>query len=850
MATRTNKRTGEVQEMQPDGSWKTIVAPRQGAPALSVQTKGADPTRPATVRKTTNEARASDTAPAQAQANLRKTQAEIDNDRAAIRLQQQQFEASLAEKGLMVGPDGKIIPRPGGPLKPTVAAIDPEKAKTLKALQDQVDRVGTLYRQNIQGGLPNPLMGRLPTSSNGQFDAAAQGLTNPFLSAFRVQGQGSQSDTELKQFLAANTPSAHDTDLEIEEKLGNIQRRIDAETGKDSGPVAAPNGEDVSLAKGKTQSKIDPVLRAASQRLGSMVAQNVPDDKILDFMKRSGIDPANTNIGEILRTRATDPKFKQWQRQNPGKAYPIGPNLYTKEVPMSGARALGNMAAQSAPGAFLASAANGVTGGYLDNMTDNPEMARTGMQLLRSEHPVASLAGDVAGYATDEALLGRIPGAQGLLASKLGRRGADAAYGAFSGSGENDQDRLGGALLGAGANTVGGMAGRGLQKGVGDIATGVKNANLGYLNNAGVPLTLGQIGNGTNSVVGKAIGGLEDRAAGIPIFDAIINSARRRGEQGFNRAAFKEAGGSGATGARGVEELHGNVNNAYSFLDPVTLPLDAPFAGSQAGVRANIPNLVEYGPQVGKRLDIIDRAGNGGVMSGRDWQQALRGVKADRSSLRGQQFSEDAINSLGNVEDNLMGLADRQAPAPLKGQLGKANSLNKQFKTIVGALDNGPAQARGELFSPVRLDTSARASARKFGGQTASIEGNRPFYDLTQAGMDVMPNQVPDSGTAGRALMYSALFGAGLGSGLGYAGGQDGQSALQGSGAGAAAVPFALAALYSKPGQKVLQKALLAERPAAINVLGDVLKRHPKIAGLLGSGLLRDYIYQPELPPQ
>lgn len=781
---------------------------------------------------------AADATAAQAQARIAEAQAAVANAKNATDLQIAQ--ANLAKT------------------QAELDALQQGKGSALDALQTQVDRVGELYRQRLQGGLPNAVNSLIPDFMQpgvGAFDSAAQGLVNPFQSAFKVQGQGSQSDTELRQFIQANTPEANDPDAVIEEKLRNIQTRIDAERAAHGQAqpapqaTAAPNGEDVSLAKGPTRSVVDPVLKATGQRLGAMVSSGASKEAIYDFLKKNKINPANTNIDEVLQQRDS-PEGKRLLRANPGKAWTIGPEFYTKEVPMSGARALGNMAAQSAPGAFLAAAANGITGGYLDNLTDNPEMARTGMQLLRAEHPVASFGGDVAGYATDEALMGRIPGAKALFAKRFGNLGRDAIYGGFSGSGENDDNRLGGALGGAAVNAGGGMFARGGQKAIGDALTGVRNANLGYLDRAGVPLTVGQIGNGTNSVVGKAIGGLEDRAAGIPIFDAIINSARRRGEQGFNSAAFKEAGGSGLTGARGVEELHGKVNNAYSFLDPVNLPIDAPFAGSQAGVRANIPNLVEYGPQVGKRLDIIDRAGNGGVMSGRDWQQALRGVKADRSSLRGQQFSDDAINSLGDVEDNLMGLANRQSPDSLKIEIGKANGLNKQFKTITGALDNGPAQARGELFSPVRLDTAARASARKFGGQTASIEGNRPFYDLTTAGMDVMPNQVPDSGTAGRALMYSALFGAGLGSGLGYAGGQDGQSALQGSGVGAASVPFALAALYSKPGQKVLQKALLAERPQAFNVLGDVLKRHPRLAGMFGASAARDYVYQPELPPQ
>jgi hypothetical protein len=480
-------------------------------------------------------------------------------------------------------------------------------------------------------------------------------------------------------------------------------------------------------------------------------------------------------------------------------------------------------------------------------MGGNAQEAQNGIDLLRSQHPFASLGGDVAGYATAEGLAGLAPGFKALAATKYGRRGIDALYGAYSGSGENDDNRGLGALTGTVVNTGGGMFGRGLQKASGAALTGLTAPKVRYLDQQGIPLTIGQIGRGTDTTLGNTIGGLEDRAAGIPIFDAIINSARRRGEEGFNRAAFRQAGGSGVTGARGVEELQNNVNNAYSFLDPVNLPLDAQFAGSNAAVRATLPDLPKFGPEIDSSLNLIDRASANGGLSGRDWQQALRTVKGDKASLRGKEFSTGAIDAMDDVENNLLGLASRQSPADLQGNLASANTLNKHFKTITGALDNTPTQARGELFTPTRLDTASRASQRKFGGQTSSMKGDRPFYELTKNAMDVMPNQVPDSGTAGRALMYSALFGAGLGSGLGYAN-EGGDGALQGAGTGAAVVPFALAAIYSKGGQRALQRAMLGERPEIIQKIGERLKTAKRIGGMFGASAARDYFLQPELP--
>lgn len=813
-----------------------------------VQLTPGDPKLPHETRKAANEADASQFDPAKAAADARVAEltARIKTIEAANAGGLTQAE--LEKKGLEVEK-----------LQAEIAKISKGKGSALDALQGQVDRVGELYRQSLKGGVPNGIASWAPdmlAPQQGQFDSAAQGLTNPFMAAFRVEGQGSQSDTELRQFLQANTPAQGDSDLVIEEKLGNIQRRIDAERGTLNQPVAdppaPPPADPLALAKDGARTQIDPALRALGARVGDMLAKGVPEGRINKFLKENGVDPASTNVGQAFQHRKK-PEFRAWQRANPGKPYPIGPEFYTREVPMSATRQFINNSAQSIPGAFVASAGNALTGGRLDNMAaslgGDPEMVRTGMQLLRSERPLSTFAGDVAGQMAVEATVGRIPGARGLMATRWGRRGADAAYGAYSGSGEADS--VEGGFTGALTNSVFGGLGRNAQRGLGGAFTGAKNANLDYLDRAGVPMTVGQIGRGTDSRLGNFVGGLEERALGLPGLDAIIGGARRQGDEGFNRAAFREMGGSGATGAAGVAEGQQLVRNAYGFLDGANIPIDAPFAGSQAGVRASLPGLPAFGDEIGKSLDTIDQASMGGSLSGRNWQSGLRATKANRASVRGQPFSDEAYNVLGDVENNLLDLAARQGPPGAAGDLASANRLNSRFQTIVDALDNGPAQRAGELFSASRLNDASRKNARNFGGKVGSIKGNRPFYDLTSAGMATMPNLTPDSGSIGRLMLIPAAGATigGIGGALGgespVQGGIDGGSDGLATGAGAVAL---LSALYSKPGQRGLQRAILGQRPHALDVLGQAMKRNPQFAGALAAALGRDFIQQPELP--
>lgn len=103
----------------------------------------------------------------------------------------------------------------------------------LDALNQQLRRTWDLYAQgpgSTPAWSPSALMDFNPLSDvNSRFNAAAAGIGEIGRNAFRTPGQGSQSDKELSAFIEANQPTASDTDAKIQEKLGNLERRLGAQ---------------------------------------------------------------------------------------------------------------------------------------------------------------------------------------------------------------------------------------------------------------------------------------------------------------------------------------------------------------------------------------------------------------------------------------------------------------------------------------------------------------------------------------------------------------------------------------------------------------------------------------------
>lgn len=136
--------------------------------------------------------------------------------------------------------------RAQGAAKPLVGNKGGGNIATLRALEDQINRVESLYKSGP--GATSGVMGALdylPTPTNKQFDAASAGIGDVAFNAFRTPGAGAQSDAELKARLAATQPSSSDYDNVIEEKLNYLRTRLDAAYEAMGVKRAAPSDDDL-----------------------------------------------------------------------------------------------------------------------------------------------------------------------------------------------------------------------------------------------------------------------------------------------------------------------------------------------------------------------------------------------------------------------------------------------------------------------------------------------------------------------------------------------------------------------------------------------------------------------------
>jgi hypothetical protein len=175
--------------------------------------------------------------------------------------------------------------------------------------------------------------------------------------------------------------------------------------------------------------------------------------------------------------------------------------------------------------------------------------------------------------------------------------------------------------------------------------TGIRNADLGYLDKAGVPLTIGRIARGAGDFnplnpstagdeVGKGVAGIEDRLAGLPGLDAVINTARQRGDQAFNQAAFREiAPGVTGTGTGGLTSAKAAEQAAYAKIAPVRLSVDQPFTDALDNAAAAAKGLDHHSGDVQTVINDIHAQIANGEMTGKGYQTALQAIRRTRATL-------------------------------------------------------------------------------------------------------------------------------------------------------------------------------------------------------------------------
>jgi hypothetical protein len=477
-------------------------------------------------------------------------------------------------------------------------------------------------------------------------------------------------------------------------------------------------------------------------------------------------------------------------------------------------------------------------GDYTNNLARQEKIGQYDSQ----HHFIPQLAGSALGLAGNEAGVARLGRFATGASPTIARIAAgvpestlpalnDATYGAIYGAVNTDGsagDRAMGALEGAGATALGGMAGRSVGRGVGRALTGTRDAATIALNKAGVPLTMGQIA-GRGGIVGKTVKAAEDAFESIPVLGAAIRARRQEGIEAFNRGTFDQAlAPIGATtqdqiGEQGVESAKGAVSAAYTkALKNVDVTVkDKVFA-------RNLSRVIGYGqrlhPEVAKDFEILVRDQLApvvakGNMTGVEFQALQQVIRQEQASWAGKPRGNQYGNVLKQLDQTLESLVRRQAPGTAPA-LKAANRAYRLSKVAEDAVKRG-VNTEG-VFTPAQLGTSAVGSGRKYGNSAATSE--RPFYDYQRAGQQVLPSKMPNSGTFDRAA-YGAIVPTVLG-GAGYEAGMSPEHI---------GAMMALGLPFTKAGQASFKK-LLIDRPDVVKRAGEQLLNSRRVRGLFGAG--------------
>jgi len=389
---------------------------------------------------------------------------------------------------------------------------------------------------------------------------------------------------------------------------------------------------------------------------------------------------------------------------------------------------------------------------------------------------------------------------------------------------------IGGGMMG-GAAPIYGDATRGEQAGLGALGGVVAapftggaarvirpkvDPNVALLRKEGITPTIGQS-------MGGAWKTAEDKATSFPILGDAIGSARKKGMDEFQQAAYARAvnpiGGTVPkdVGFEGMQAVHQQLSNAYENLLPnLSFKPDPVFAQETRTLRNN---LAFVGKKEQKLFDdIVNRMGARATPQGNMSGETFKNVE---SSI-GQEITD--LMKDGGYEKTKVADALKQYRELMRQGLERSNpmyapSLQKINQgwanyAILREAASGAQAAKNEgIFTPAQLAAGVAKGAKRQGqavGKGKLSEGRALMQDLANAGQQILPSKYPDSGTAGR-LMQNVLLNPISGI----------PQALTGATFGAVgSIPYL-------PGMRGGLDLLLNARPQGAEAFAELIKRYP-----------------------
>ena len=335
-------------------------------------------------------------------------------------------------------------------------------------------------------------------------------------------------------------------------------------------------------------------------------------------------------------------------------------------------------------------------------------------------------------------------------------------------------------------------------------------------------MTIGQTV-GQSGRVGAAIKGVEDRLAGLPVVGDMVNARRREGVERFNEVAFTKAlepiGGKvqGKVGEEAIAEAQQQVSQAFTkALSGRAAVPDRAFNGQFTAALNQAAQLKRVGPEVlDEIVAVLKPYDNEPALTGEMMQQISRELQAIKTAYRNDPLAHRINKAVNAADDAILGMFDRQF-AGMIPEYTKAREAYRKVSILQDAVLS--ADNSGGVFTPAQLGRADKRNAIKYGGKNAAARGERQFGDIQRPAQEVLPNKVPDSGTAGRLLVPALALGGGAAS--------DGAGFTNGTGLTIGAV---VAGAYSRIGQRVLNRAVRGAKP-------DSLLRNPAAQKAITSG--------------
>lgn len=452
-----------------------------------------------------------------------------------------------------------------------------------------------------------------------------------------------------------------------------------------------------------------------------------------------------------------------------------------------------------------------------DAYARNLELQRGVDAADEKNRPVSRFAGQFAGGLVGGTGLAKaVPGASTILtsgskAARVAKTSALAAFGggAYGGGSAPEGERVTNALTGAAVAPVAGFLGSQAAKTLGGFLAPVVDPAIARLRDAGVKLTPGQ-------AMGGAFNRAEAKLQALPVVGDMIRSGRRRSIETFNDAAFNEAlapiGANLPKGTRGTK--------AHAFAQQ---RFDEAYDDARSGMRLEIDDQLradmtdlaqrvaggELAEPSARRLQAVikntlDRRLTSGGTDGDGYKKIVSELgRVARKSRQGDPEFSAAVTDLQSIID---AAARRVSDPEAVAKLAKADEGYAKFVRIEGAAaraGGGPGTFTPAQFSREVQKQSGSVRSREY------LRGDAMMQDLADAGLDVLPENIPDSGTPERLALN-----------LGVLGGGAAISPVGAATYGALGVPYA-------PGVRdAVTYALIGRRPAAIERAGEAFQRN------------------------